>query len=221
MISEVNEELYQLCDRAATGLIENIRSVLSENFAKTPVPESWSSKGLTYTDYLAYRSGGYPLENLGAVKEWASEGIRMELKRLSESELFALAAYFMENREQVAQHDDDPSPDAEVPNNSMPTDEEMIDFILGCWEDELYDRYEDVQPKVTDADAITLVDGRKPITCPYCGGRVLPIVYGEPTEETWKKTEEGKVILGGCCIRAEGGDPEWECNQCGQWFRRK
>lgn len=221
MISEVNEDLYQLCERAATGLIENIRSILSENFAKTPVPASWSSKGFTYTDYLAYRSGNQPLENLGAVKEWACEGIRMELKRLSESELFALAAYFIENRELVAQNDNDPSPEAKVPDNPMPTDEEMIDFILGCWEDELYDRFEDVQPEVTDADAITLVEGRKPITCPYCGGRVVPIVYGEPSEEICKQAEEGKVALGGCCIHADGSDPEWECNQCGQWFKKK
>ena len=82
-----------------------------------------------------------------------------------------MASYFIELREAMAKDEDDPSPEANQVENPLPADEEIIELILSCWEDELYDRYEDIEHKVTDADAITMVEGRKPVHCPYCGGR--------------------------------------------------
>ena len=36
--------------------------------------------------------------------------------------------------------------------------------------------------------------------CPACGGKVVPIVYGMPGERLMQDADDGKVILGGCCI---------------------
>ncbi len=51
--------------------------------------------------------------------------------------------------------------------------------------------------------------------CPKCGSNsVARILYGYPipSEELEKELEEGRIIMGGCCI------PEfptkWFCNQC-------
>ena len=42
---------------------------------------------------------------------------------------------------------------------------------------------------------------------------VVPIVYGYPHDETMKKYNEGKLILGGCM--QEIGAPKWYCKKCG------
>ena len=219
MLSEVNNDLYELCERAATAIIDRVRDMLTGTFAKLPVPESWSSKGLDYVDFLAYRVGSSTLEFVGTIRGQAYEGVRLEVSKFTDAERFAMASYFIELREAMAKDEDDPSPEANQVENPLPADEEIIELILSCWEDELYDRYEDIEHKVTDADAITMVEGRKPVHCPYCGGRVVPVVYGEPSEEVFDKHARGEVVLGGCCIT--GKDPKWECNKCGQWFRRK
>ena len=39
--------------------------------------------------------------------------------------------------------------------------------------------------------------------CPKCGGKIVEILYGEPTEELFNAAERGEVILGGCCIAFE------------------
>lgn len=59
-------------------------------------------------------------------------------------------------------------------------------------------------------------------TCPKCGGRIVKIVYGEPTEELFEAADRGEVILGGCCITLdENGnqiDPEYGCVNCEEIF---
>jgi hypothetical protein len=53
--------------------------------------------------------------------------------------------------------------------------------------------------------------------CPQCQSKkVIPIIYGMPTEETFNEAESGKVILGGCCISE--GSPEWHCTDCEYQF---
>lgn len=61
----------------------------------------------------------------------------------------------------------------------------------------------------------------RPEKCPECGGRVVPIVYGEPTYETLLESEKGNVVLYGCCIFLDGEDlvsPDWECIECHTCF---
>lgn len=47
--------------------------------------------------------------------------------------------------------------------------------------------------------------------CPECGAQGVPIVYGMPGVELFKKEEQGPVVLGGCVI--EGDDPNWACKR--------
>ncbi|MFA6291434.1 MAG: hypothetical protein WC637_06600 [Victivallales bacterium] len=55
---------------------------------------------------------------------------------------------------------------------------------------------------------------KKPSACPNCGKKtVVPIAYGYPTQETFHKIRQGKLLSGGCCV--SGDDPEWGCTDCG------
>jgi DNA-directed RNA polymerase subunit RPC12/RpoP len=57
---------------------------------------------------------------------------------------------------------------------------------------------------------------RKPTKCPVCGGKVVPINYGEPDYETFQASERGEIVLGGCLIGANA--PDWACVKCGAQF---
>lgn len=52
----------------------------------------------------------------------------------------------------------------------------------------------------------------KPEKCPNCGGRIIPILYGEPNEEGGALIYAGEMILGGCIV--SGNDPQWGCTDC-------
>ena len=62
----------------------------------------------------------------------------------------------------------------------------------------------------------------KPTTppCPHCGktDKVIPIIYGYPGEDLFRKQQAGKVRLGGCCVSEDGKDPEWYCKRDGEEF---
>ena len=53
---------------------------------------------------------------------------------------------------------------------------------------------------------------RKPIKCPVCQGKVVPIIYGEPSIELAEKTGQGEIVLGGCIITDHPAT--WACNKC-------
>lgn len=61
-----------------------------------------------------------------------------------------------------------------------------------------------------------------PKTCSKCGGKIVEIIYDEPTEELFEASERGEVILGGCCIALdENGNqlnPKYGCIDCGERF---
>lgn len=64
---------------------------------------------------------------------------------------------------------------------------------------------------------------RRPKRCPRCGGEVCDILYGEPCstwEEDYMKATGRKAVLGGCCLSADGKDPDYQCEDCGQQFLR-
>lgn len=55
--------------------------------------------------------------------------------------------------------------------------------------------------------------------CPQCQSKkVVPIIYGMPTQETFEEAEEGKLIIGGCCLSDDS--PEWHCNDCQHEFNK-
>ncbi len=50
--------------------------------------------------------------------------------------------------------------------------------------------------------------------CPKCGKKLIPVVYGMPTADTFEASERGEVRLGGCCM--PNGDKErYYCKNCG------
>ena len=54
--------------------------------------------------------------------------------------------------------------------------------------------------------------------CPRCHSEdVVPIVYGEPTEELAEKSMAGRVALGGCVVWP--GAPDHTCQNCGHDWR--
>lgn len=53
--------------------------------------------------------------------------------------------------------------------------------------------------------------------CPECGSEnVAKLVYGEPTEETFRQESEGKVILMGCIISPDSKNSM--CKDCKHEF---
>ena len=59
------------------------------------------------------------------------------------------------------------------------------------------------------------------LRCPECGSNnIAEILWGLPafTDELKKCLDEGKVVLGGCCISDD--DPRYQCNECMSTFGR-
>jgi len=49
--------------------------------------------------------------------------------------------------------------------------------------------------------------------CPKCGSKkVVRIIYGLPSRETFEEAKEGKIILGGCCVSYNS--PNFHCKDC-------
>ena len=52
------------------------------------------------------------------------------------------------------------------------------------------------------------------IKCPKCQSeRVVPIVYGFPSDEMLELIASGEVEPGGCCVQL--GQPQFTCRECG------
>ena len=73
---------------------------------------------------------------------------------------------------------------------------------------------------ISDLHALKKVPPRrnkaKPRRCTACrSSRIANILYGSPVmdEELGRQIEEGRLVLGGCCIG--GDDPSWQCRTCG------
>ena len=60
---------------------------------------------------------------------------------------------------------------------------------------------------------------RKPVKCPNCKGKIVKILYGEPTEFAMQLSDEKKVVFGGCCITEK--IPQWECIEYELRFLKK
>ena len=54
--------------------------------------------------------------------------------------------------------------------------------------------------------------------CDRCGGQVVPLVFGMPTESLARRAQRGEVALGGCCCWGDERDPTHECAACGRSF---
>lgn len=71
------------------------------------------------------------------------------------------------------------------------------------------------------SDEPILQKSHKPRKCEVCGGKVLPVIYGYPNHIAAHAADEGKIILGGCCIPVDPDSIEdWACRACGQRYKR-
>lgn len=59
---------------------------------------------------------------------------------------------------------------------------------------------------------------RAPRTCPKCGAKTVPILYGEPTPDAFQAAERGELVLGGCVVSDDS--PSRTCTTCGHAFGR-
>ena len=58
---------------------------------------------------------------------------------------------------------------------------------------------------------------KKPKNCPKCQSKkIIPILYGMPTEKAVQDSDAGKLKIGGCCM--DEGSPEWFCSSCTHEF---
>ena len=60
-----------------------------------------------------------------------------------------------------------------------------------------------------------------PPSCPKCGkaDNVIKIVFGMPSPEMLKHSEDGHVALGGCCPPMDGEKPRnYKCKTCNEEF---
>lgn len=56
--------------------------------------------------------------------------------------------------------------------------------------------------------------------CPKCLSKtIVPIMYGLPTEKAFLESQQGKLVLGGCCISDES--PKWHCKACEHEFGKE
>jgi len=58
---------------------------------------------------------------------------------------------------------------------------------------------------------------KKPKKCTVCNGKLVKVIYGDPTDEAWKLVEEKKAALGGCCIPMDS-KILWQCLDCRQGY---
>lgn len=210
MLSEVNNDLYTLCEDADNEIVGRLIDALNKHFDARPVPALFAENGWHYTDFLARRAGECGLENIGSVYDRAMAFAKEQLAALSLAEKFTLTAYVIEMIEKVPEDYDGPSPESDV-ENSMPDEATLAEYVVSYWEECLLQREYDDEPNDVVVSTLPVGD-----TCPYCGGKVLPIVYGEPDNELFDKAANGEVILGGCIVTEL--DPQKECAECGFRF---
>ena len=215
MLDEVNSQLFALSEDAVSQIVDRFVSSLEQKFSEVPVSEKMKLACQGYTDFLARKVGHTTLENIGTVCERARDMVKDGLAVLTVAEKFAFACYYIELHERL-DVDEVLPPDATL--NELPTDDDLADVILEAWSNALYDRFT-IEEKQKDAALDANFVGSKPETCPFCGGKVIPIVYGEPSEEIFEKADKGEVKLGGCILT--GQDADWACAECGQEFYKR
>jgi len=58
----------------------------------------------------------------------------------------------------------------------------------------------------------------KQMKCPVCSEKLVKIVYGMPDVDLWKKAEQRKVFIGGCCVSE--CSPKYHCYKCRKSFSK-
>lgn len=53
-------------------------------------------------------------------------------------------------------------------------------------------------------------------SCPACGGKVVPVIYGYPAPALVEDALQGEAIIGGCAVSLDGSQHAFECANCGR-----
>ena len=72
--------------------------------------------------------------------------------------------------------------------------------------------HEDGQLEYNSISYKSRIVKRKPFKCQACKGRVVPIMYGEPTPEAGAQAARGEIVLGGCVVHPYSS--QWICVNC-------
>ena len=202
MLIEQDRRLSDLLEDAFAEIASSISDVLDKEFDKRKEDDlhpAFFNAGYKYTDFL-----GRILSNeFGELSEsdvkLADKIIDREFKKFTGAEVFTARMYAME-----------------YGSNWHGSVKEARMHVLHYWKQKLLAAYMYNDDPEFYEFPITPVE-KKPETCPYCGGRVVKIYRGEPTQETMEKADRGEAILGGCLINPEAAD--WQCINCGCEFK--
>lgn len=204
MLIEEHPKAAELLDDAFMELCSAISDVLDEEFntrKEDDLHPAFFNGGYRYTDFLGRILSNEFGEMSEADTKLADKIISREFAKFSTPEMFTARMYAME-----------------YGSNWHGSVKEARMHVLHYWEQKLIATHLHCEdPEFLDFP-VTPVE-KKPETCPYCGGRVVKVCYGEPTEETMKKADRGEVVLGSCLVYP--GQPDWQCINCGVEFRKE
>ena len=97
-------------------------------------------------------------------------------------------------------------------------EDELMMFNADMASSDFLERYHDPLMSFAAFDAPVISVRRKPVKCRHCGGKVVPVMYGDPGPEMMEAADRGEIVLGGCCISADG--PDYQCPVCGLRYTR-
>lgn len=204
MIIEQDKRLADLLEDALMEIASQISSVLDAEFDKRKMDDlhpAFFNAGYTYTDFL----GRIFSNEFGELSEddvkLADKIIDREFKKFSDAQTFTVRTYAIEYGSKWQ---------GSIKDARM--------HVLHYWKQKLLAGYMYNDNSDSFEFPIVPVD-KKPSPCPYCGGNVVKIYYGEPTEETMLKADKGEAILGGCIVHPDKAD--WQCINCGVEFRKE
>ena len=136
MLTEVNDDLYFLCEEAVNEIVNRILDALDKHFSRLPIPASLQEEGQNYVDFLARRVQYCGLENVGTVQARAFDFVKTQLGELSKADRFTLAAYVIEMSQKFPEDEEEDSPAVDLElDNHIPTDDELAEYIVGFWGD--------------------------------------------------------------------------------------
>lgn len=202
MIIEQDRRLADLLEEAFMDIAARISVVLDEEFNRrreNALHPGYFNAGYSYTDFLGkILSNEFgDLSNEDTIL--ADKIIDREFKKLNSAEAFTVRIYAIE-----------------YGSKWQGAVKEARIHVLHHWKQTLLTAFMYNDNPDTFEFPVTPV-GQRPETCPYCGGKVVEVCYGEPTRETMEKVDRGEMVLGTCYI--EESSPDWQCINCGSEFK--
>ena len=204
MIIENDRRLSDLLEDAFMDIAGRISAVLDMEFDRRcegALPPTYFNAGYSYTDFL-----GKILSNeFGDLSDkdvkLADKIIDREFKKLNSSESFVVRMYAIEYGSKWQGS----VKDARI-------------HVLHHWKQTLLARfmYND-NPDLYEFPITPVVT--RPVTCPYCGGKVVEVCYEDPTQEIMEKADKGELVLATCYDKDYS--PDWQCINCGSDFKQK